>query len=216
MAKFCGNCGTQNEDAANVCGNCGTPFEAAPVAVEAAPVAVVADAEKQAKLKKLAILIGAGVAGLIVVVYVIWLILHLLSPKPVLDTFMDGLFKCNGEKIVGVMAECQLEQLEEYDIDAEDRWGDVAESFVEMMEDEVGSDPKFSFTVEDEEKVKKNKYDDLFGEDYEDYMEDNDITEVYAYDLEIKAEKKGDDEKQDLKIYMVKEKGSWKVYDITD
>ena len=38
MAKFCGNCGTQVPDNANVCSNCGTPFAVAQPAQPVQPV----------------------------------------------------------------------------------------------------------------------------------------------------------------------------------
>jgi hypothetical protein len=81
---------------------------------------------------------------------------------------------------------------------------------MDHFEEEVGNKPNMSFKVEDEYKLEEKKYDDLFGDDYEDYMEEYDFTEIYVYEVEIVGEKKGDDEKVDAKIYMVKEKGSWR------
>lgn len=208
MAKFCGNCGTQNEDIANVCGNCGTSFEAATPAAET--VIDTVSPERKAQLKKQVIMIGAGVGALVVLITIISIILHFLSPRPVLDTLLNGYFKGDVDKVLSVVTEAQKERYEDNDIDIEESLEDACESFMDHFEEEVGNKPNMSFKVEDEYKLEEKKYDDLFGDDYEDYMEEYDFTEIYVYEVEIVGEKKGDDEKVDAKIYMVKEKGSWR------
>ena len=210
MAKFCGNCGTQNEDIANVCGNCGTPL-----AAESTTEVVAIDPAKQEKLKKQVMLIGIGTGALVVVIYLIWLILHLFSPRPVFDCFMDAFLKCDADKFEEIACEYQADLYDKLKKEVGEEWGKIAEKAIDGVEDKIGSNPHYSFEIEDEHAIEEKKYDNVLGEKYEDIMDDNDFTELYEYKVKIKASKDGEDKFLKATVTMVKEGGSWKVYSWT-
>lgn len=208
MAKFCGNCGTQNEDAANVCGNCGTSFEvpAAPVA----PEVPVAPAKKPLNAKLLAIILGAVAVVVAIVVTVVLLLGG--GAEGTAKKFLEAYFNGKGETVYALMSEYAKD---ESDID-EDEFVERIEEFADMMlenaEEKYGDNIKYTVTVTDSEKMDDNDLEDLFGDDYEDIMEDNDITEAVLVEVEVEVEGDDDSDSDEAEVCVVKENGQWKVF----
>ena len=210
MAKFCGNCGTQNEDLANVCGNCGTPFEV-PAAPEAPVVAEAPAAPAKKSKGKLIGIIAGAVAATVALIVVLVLLLG-GGAEGTAKKFLEAYFDGDGETAYALMSEYAKD---ESDID-EDEFVERIEEFADMLlenaEEEYGDNIKFTVTVTDSEKLDDNDLEDLFGDDYEDIMEDNDITEAVLVEAEVEVKGDDDSDSDEAELYMVKENGQWKVF----
>ena len=124
MSKFCGNCGAQVPEGANVCGNCGTPVAAAAAPVNAqvnapvnaqvnapvnaqvnaqanAPVAAIPGVNTKAdssKIKKLIVPAVAAVAAVVALIVVIGIFSSSSGCKGIIKDYVKAMEKCDGEK----------------------------------------------------------------------------------------------------------------------
>lgn len=129
--------------------------------------------------------------------------------KPVND-FEKALNKADGK----LLAECMYgdDMLDELDKDDYEDLSTTIEWLVEMCEEEVGDDVKFTIKIEDKEKLKKSELKDIEETYSESY--DMDVKVKKGYVLEGTFKIKGDDDKEeeDIELTVVKIKGDgWKI-----
>lgn len=214
MSKFCGVCGTQAEDSANVCGNCGNAFNDQAENTKTAPIPgadAVKDKIKSLKtdglMKKGIIAIAAVVVGIIIISSISSSAGYKGTVKKVINAFE----KNDVEKLCSYASGLNYydeDEIDEYEENFEDRISDRLDDY----EDEVGDNIKIKYEitkVKDIEDRKKEKFLEEF-EDFDGYPKKiGDIKEI-----QMKLTVKGSDDEETYKVkdfYVIKENGKWKV-----
>lgn len=210
MAKFCGNCGAQMEDCANVCGICGTPFGPVSQAKGVHIVDLEKKKEMRRKIKKISRLC----------VSVLCLILAIFIGINIITSFSgyNGLLR----KV--------LAAYEDYDIDtlislSSDIYyygsEDLAEVYFEnavgyaldYFESAVGHSYKLSYEISDTYTLSNRNFQSVLDNISWMYSEfDTSIIEKIAVaQITVTAKQGNRSVDRDLKITMSKEAGTWKV-----
>ena len=229
MAKFCTNCGKQNEDASAFCFNCGSPLqapEAQPVVEEQTPVieqtvetgeAKQEDIKSRLKIDKLLAMLKAyksvlmiiGGAAIAAIVAVIVISAIFPSPKAVVKKYMKGFESENAKMIVSCMPDFF------WDNDKDEK-----EEMIEELDDYLDyiDFDSFSFEIK---KVKNFDDDEIEEweeelESYESWYDEFDADDVKNFkSVKVKVTVKMDGEKDSTitEIILIKYKGQWKILD---
>lgn len=235
MAKFCGNCGSQQPDNARVCGNCGAPF-AAPVQNGAPrqaprPVNNNIDPAKKANLMKYGKLVAMALAAIIVIGLIIGIISACTSGNAeyVAKQYIKALDKGNERKIATMSSS----------MFTKDARNDLAEMLVEDWEDDYDDCKITKIKIDDVEKIDKDDVKDMRDElkdgfkDLKEMIKDDDIDKDDVEDMGINLkynagkikslaevtveitfkDEDGDKQKEEIMVYLIKEGGAWKIFD---
>ncbi len=230
MAKFCGNCGSQQPDNARVCGNCGAPF-AAPAQNPARPAPRPMttnnniDPAKKANLIKWGKLAAIALAAIVVIGLLIGILSGGGSPKSVAKKAVNAMIKGKENKIVSLFSNMATKETKK----------DQAEEYVESWEYEFEDCKIKSVKVDDVEKMDKDDWKD-YKDDYKDMWkemkdeydkddwEDEGLNRRFninklkgAATVTVEVEYKDEDgDKDTVEVYvsLLKEGGSWKVVSI--
>ena len=207
MAKFCGNCGAQMDDAAKVCGNCGTPFAgAAPVHYDDPEKKALQQQKRKAAVKKY------GVIGALILVVII--AISIISA----NTGSNGMLK----KVMRAYKEYDIEQIVLLSSDAfyyaapdyvEVYFENTVGFYHDMFEDSVGPKYKISYEVIDTFKISKRNMDEL-EDRLKNMFPDFDVSEIdkaVTAVVEVTAKQGGKRSTYCVNITMTKENGDWKV-----
>lgn len=222
MAKFCGNCGSPQDDNALVCGNCGAAFEvpAVPTATEATEVTennsqnpmdkVLGTLKNNKNIVKYAI---AGVAAVLVVILLI--VAFSGGPEKTAKKYLKYTFAEKFDKVEKLYPDFILDAIE-------DQGGDVAdqaENFFENRDDSfdafLGSDFKVSYEILDVDIYDKDNemYEDfidmLEAQDYDEEAEKVKAIAIVTYEITAKDGKEFTTYEDTMTL--VKYKGSWKM-----
>lgn len=198
-------CGAQIDDSAEVCSSCGAAQTTNSVSGDSA--------ETGAK-KSFAPIIAIAA----VIIVIVLLILKLIfggSYKDPIDNMFKGMETGKGKYIYKALPAFLLE--EQYDdmkkSEIIDNLDDLAESYLDHLEDEYGDDIKISVKYKDKEKIDKDDLEEL-EEMYEDSY-DSKIKISKGYEVKIKATVKGDDDKETdtTSINVYKINGDWCIMD---
>lgn len=175
--------------------------ESTPVpAADTAPETV---AEKPSG-KAAIVLIAALVIVLVIIISLISSIAGGGYKKPV-NNFVKALNKSDGKLMVECL--CTDDILDDYDKDDFEDMDKILDWLVEMCEEKVGKNVKFSIDIEDKEKLKKSELKEL-EEDYEDeYDAEIDVTKAYELDCVLKIKGKKDKVEEDITVTVMKVKG---------
>lgn len=198
---FCKFCGNEIPEGAQ----CSCDEAQANAAPAAAP-----EATEEKPSNNAAIVLAVGlVIILVIVISLVSAIANGGYKKPVND-FEKALNKADGK----LLAECMYgdDMLDELDKDDYEDLSTTIEWLVEMCEEEVGDDVKFTIKIEDKEKLKKSELKDIEETYSESY--DMDVKVKKGYVLEGTFKIKGDDDKEeeDIELTVVKLKGDgWKI-----
>lgn len=203
MSKFCMQCGAQIDDNAEICSSCGAPQTVqSPQTSETAAVA-----EKNSKKSKV-----PAIAITAVVIVILLLILKALfggSYKEPIKNMCKALETGKGKYIYKCMPKSLMDEEFEDMKKSEiiDEFDEMAEGVQELLENQYGDDLKISFKIKDKEKIDKD--------DIEDLEDDLDIKISKGYEVKVKLNIKGDDDKDttttNIEVYKVK--GDWCVLD---
>lgn len=229
MAKFCGNCGSQQPDNARVCGNCGAPF-AAPVQNGAPrqaprPVNNNIDPAKKANLMKYGKLAAMVLAAIVVIGLLIGIIGGGGSPKSVAKNAVNAMIKGKENKIVSLFSNMATKETKK----------DQAEEYVESWEYEFEDCKIKSVKVDDVEKMDKDDWKD-YKDDYKDMWKEmkkeydkddwedeglnrrfniNKLKGMATVTVEVEyKDEDGDKDTVEVYVSLLKEGGSWKVVSI--
>lgn len=232
---FCGNCGAQVPDDANVCPDCGTPLkkeesvgsvnmteessqEAAPTPVPAAGEAVNSQAaDGQAKLIANILRVAAVVIALIAVI----LIVRAVAVKPykrVTKQYIAAVEKQNGKKMLKLFPKAYVDSMIDQ-FGAEDKkelideLEDSMESSHERLEDKYGKNYKIKIErYKDVEKMDKDELDEL-----NDDLDDSDIKckvkKAYKVEIKVRIKGKEDEDSDTITLTVGKVKGKWYIVD---
>ena len=217
MSKFCGNCGMQVDDNAQVCGYCGNPFSSAGKKGGAVPgLDKIKGSLNDDKVKKLLPIIGGAVAGVIVLVVALVLILGNTGKKGLVKDFAKDLKAENLEALVS-----EASDLYGNEDDKEDVVEEQMDDLIDLMDDKADGlksikVDKFKAKKISENKV--NKLKDVVDDDKDCDIDSDSIKEVYEIDVsfKIKGEKtktfKLKDYSDNAHFYAIKESGKWKYF----
>ncbi len=237
MAKFCGNCGSQQPDNARVCGNCGAPFRApAPNgAARPAPRPVAnnnIDPAKKANLMKYVKMAAAVLAIIIAIVLVVNIITACTSGnyKTVVKQAMKAMEKGNEKKIAAMMTDAMTSEM------AKDSAEDIVEDFEDTFDDykikgwEISDTEKADKDdVKDMREAAKDMYDeikeaikddDIDKDDVEDMginlkYKPNKIKGMMSVEVEVTAkDDDGDKYECTIEFELIKEGVAWKISDV--
>ncbi len=227
MAKFCSNCGAQNEDVAAVCGNCGAALEGGVAPAKADPMANVK--ALGAKVPKKLIPVIAGVAGVVVLVIIVAIVSSFGSSKSLVKKLEKSMYAGDAEATMKLVYTFDSEDLSEVIADGmESLYED--DYYIEMLEDEYGDNVKVKKVEVLDETVYK-KGDEAF-EDQIDMLKNyeesfNALAEMKDYDevdftsdmvkgvkrVTYKVTYSGEDKTDSVikTVWLVKVKGGWKL-----
>lgn len=219
MSKFCGNCGAQLEDSANVCGYCGTVIEQAAITGKTDSLSGVVsetDAKKIAKTKKYVKLGVIAAAVIAIIVIGINIISSFTGYKGAIRAFVKAFEECD----VNTMAEYSSvlhyggdeDDYEELIEELEDRTNYILDDY----EEELGHDLKFDYEICDVYDISNRKREDLLEklDYYEIYV---DIDEIKSVELLLTIEGSRRSTTEEFDIVLLKEDGDWKIlYNLYD
>ena len=219
MSKFCSNCGTQLDDAAVVCGNCGASVGKPSGVAGVLPANLNTD-----KIKKIAIPVCAGVLALIVLIIAISAISSHSGYRGIVNKVITYGYKNQKyEKFPKFTSKMVLDYYEDIagnsDEDAEEMISDIYETVFDSCSDYFEEELETSkygikYKVEKVKDLNKTKresklYKYLDEDEYDNYEKMKEIK------VNVTAKKGSRDEDVDLYIYIVKEKGGWKLLDVS-
>lgn len=211
MAKFCGNCGAQMDDAAKVCGNCGVPFSGNDVQMK------YEDPEKKEqerqKMKKLAAKYGIIAGAAIALIIIIGIIIANTGINGMLKDVTKAHKKYDVDALVEMSSDLYYYADESY---AEMVFQNVLDSHHDWFEQEVGHKYKLSYeTIETYEMSKRNLEDAL--EQIEMLFPDFDvdmIDKIKIAQVEIHAKQGKEEMYMHMEVVFSKENGKWKLLGI--
>ncbi len=220
---FCKNCGKElPENGVCECGATATPVEevkevkeeavkaAETVATNVSDTVSANTAPSTAgglDVKMLAIIGGAAVIGLIIIIALFSVLFGGGYKKPV-EKYFKSIQKADMDKYISVFPEEVAEGLEdeiddEYDGDFEDYLDD---EYLDTLEDDYGRNIKFKVKFEEKDEV-KNRDIKAFEE-----MIDADISKAYEVEFTLTVKGKEDDDELDFAAYVGKVDGEgWKL-----
>ena len=220
---FCKNCGKElPENGVCECGATATPVEEVKEVKEEAVKAAETVATNVSDtvsantvpstaggldVKMLAIIGGAAVIGLIIIIALFSVLFGGGYKKPV-EKYFKSIQKADMDKYISVFPEEVAEGLEdeiddEYDGDFEDYLDD---EYLDTLEDDYGRNIKFKVKFEEKDEV-KNRDIKAFEE-----MIDADISKAYEVEFTLTVKGKEDDDELDFAAYVGKVDGEgWKL-----
>ena len=213
MAKFCGNCGYQSDDAAVVCGNCGTPLEGA--APEAA----------KAKVDPKFIKFGALALAAVAVVVVLIILLGGGGYKGVVDDVFDAYIE-NEPSILVDLHPDYLFEMGAKESDVKDSYKTKIENQQEWWEEETDKGYEVSYTITDTDELTEDAFEEFVdgmkesADQYEKATDkeidfDFELIEDYVnVELDIVVEEGDEVVEYDGSVNLVKIDGDWKVLSI--
>lgn len=211
MAKFCGNCGAQMDDAAKVCGNCGVPFSGSDVQVK------YEDPEKKEqerqKMKKLATKYGMIAAGAIALIILIGIIVANTGLNGMVKDVTKAHKKFDLDALVEMSSDLYYYADESY---AEMVFQNVLDSHHDYFEQEVGHKYKISYeTIETYELSKRNLEEALeqiamIFPDFDVEM----IDKIKIARVEMRARQGGEEMYMHMELVFSKENGKWRLLGI--
>lgn len=211
MAKFCGNCGAQMDDAAKICGNCGVPFPS--VAVQTKYEDPEKKEQERQKMKKLAVKFGIVAAAVLALFIAIGIL--------VANTGINGMVKdvTKAHKKFDVDALIEMSSDVYYYADenfAEKVFQDILDLHHDSFEQKVGHKYKISYeTVEVYELSKRNLENAL--EQIETMFPDFDvemIDKIKVARVEMWARQGREELYMSMEVFFSKEDGEWKLLGI--
>lgn len=220
MSKFCGNCGAELDDSAQVCGFCGVSLNENFVKKIIPGIVNQANEEKVQKAKSLAKKFAPLAAVLVVVIIVISIIVNNTGYKGAVKKVMNAYQDCDAAALIEMRSGLYGEDEEDAD-ELEEYTQDALDDMMDDFEDEVGNDVKIKYEIDVVKDLNDKKLEKL--NDALDDEKDIDVNEVSAAKkISFKITLKGDDkEKSKAKygdyfdMYILKEDGEWKFCNVS-
>jgi len=212
MAKFCGNCGMQLDDAARICGYCGTPLDGA----ESASASVFVDPEKkkqsQKKIKNTVKLIIGVVALVVVAVIVFNTITSFTGYNGLLRKVMNAYEDYDIDALLEMSSDIYYYNRED-DSYAENYFESKVGYALDYFESYVGHSYDLSYEVEETYTLSKRGMDSTLealswiSSDFDASI----IEEIVVAEVILTAEQDDVSKKMTIKITMTNEDGAWRL-----
>lgn len=219
MAKFCGNCGAQLDDAAKVCGNCGTPYtdgtNGPSLSKLKIPGVDLENPEKKKALIKNLKRVAVVVAVIIVVVIAANVISSFVGYKGAVRKLMKAYEEYDMNTLMTLASDISMpfagSEDEEY---IEEIFSNRVSNMLDYYEDEVGHDVKIKYEINDSYELPERKLDELLTTLEENYDYDASfIEEIKAVDMTLTisgADGEMTEHIDEDDLLLVKEDGEWK------
>lgn len=163
------------------------------------------------KIVSLSIILGVA---LILVVGIVGTVLNLTGYKSALNNFVDVM---NGDasKLEKVMPNEYWEYMdEEYNKELDDyveEFEDEYDDYVKELRGEFGKNIKFSYEIEEAEKMDKDDVEDLaegLADEFS-YIDEDDVKEAYEVEMEMTIKGSKDDDSIEMDVLCVKIGSGW-------
>lgn len=203
MAKFCGNCGAQLDDAARVCGACGAPVDGVSGVKKTDPM-------KRKRRKKIITIATSLVVIVVVAIIAVKIVLEFTGYRGLLRQVMNAYEAYDIDALVALSSDIYYYDDEDY---VEDYFEYSVGYNLDDFEDFVGHSYKLSYEINEIYTMSERKANDLLDSieyEYEDF-DTSTIEEIVVADLTLTAEQVKKSLDRDLEITMTKEDGTWRL-----
>ena len=207
MAKFCGNCGRELEDAVRVCGYCGTPTDDMTQNIAGVDYK---NPESKGNAKKIvkriliiAIIVGVLFGGFKVVT-------EFTGYKGLVRKVMKAYENYDIDGLVDMSSDVWFYEMEDY---VEKYFEGAVGSDLDYYEDSVGHNYKFSYEIDEMYEPSERKLVEL-EDDVQQIYDGFDmgmIEKVMVAHLDVTAEKGGKAVNRDVVLTLTKESGEWRL-----
>lgn len=217
MAKFCANCGAPMDDEDRVCGQCGTPVESAsaeePANQQGTATQATAKGNKSGNIVKIAI---AAVAAVVVLTVGVNVAGNFTGYKGTLNKMTTALQKNDTATLEGLASSISDETVSEYygEKSLYTQYDNLISNTLDKYEEKVGNIKKISYEITDSTEMSDRRLQNTLDSLTDAYnMDTSDIKKIV--EVECKITVKGANKKSAsynaVNLYMVKEKGGWKI-----
>ncbi len=230
MSKICSLCGTHNDDNATACAVCGAAFdelvaEFAPAESNPTPAPqAVKPSERKPDfifiIKKNIIPISAAVAGILFLIILISCVSSGGGYRSVTKKTVEYCYKSQKydkmPKLTSRIVRDSFEERfnEQADEELSEKFENTFEYYVGYFENELeSSNYSVKYKIEKEKNLSKTKREEVLRK----YINEDELKDyklVKEVDVTVTAKKGPYSEEQNLILYLVKEKGSWKIIDV--
>lgn len=211
MAKFCGNCGSQMDDAAKVCGNCGVPFSGSAVQMKYEDPQK-KEQERQ-KMKKVAEKYGIIAAAVIVLIIVIGIIIANTGINGMVKDVTKAHKKFDVDALIEMSSDLYYYADESF---VENMFQNVLDAHHDCFEREVGHKYKISYeTIETYELSRRNleEAQDQIADMFPDFdVEIIDKIKIARVEMQVKQGREALN--MHMELVFSKENGQWKLLGI--
>lgn len=211
---FCPKCGKPFEENASNCAFCGAKNPAAPAAAVNPNVEKIVNKARSLNKKNVAILAGAVVALVLVIVIISSIAGN--RYKKAIDNFFDFTVKGEINKLEQLAPESFWEELEEKeDLDIDDIMDELEENFeeeLESLEDYYGKNIKVKYKVLEKEVMDEDDLDDLKDTLKENYgIKKKSVQKALEVEVEATIKGKEDEDTMEQDMVIVKIDGDWYI-----
>ena len=226
MAKFCSNCGAQMQDEDKVCGQCGTFVDSgtasntgytATIPV-AAPNGYVnnntrnTELSKNAKVGKIVVLSVVALLGLLMVFGLSKIIGNNTGYKGTLNKYCKAVKDYDVEVMESIVSPLAEDESYYYGYDLEERLDKSLDGQISLIEDKVGDIKKVEYEISKSKTLSKSKLEELLSQYETKFNSDvSDIKEVMDVDLKLKVKGSNKNATFPVSLYLIKQKGGWKI-----
>ena len=215
MSRFCGKCGAKLPDDGVFCPSCGSKVDNAQETDFSDSSSGNINSGVPGRRIPFA-MIAAAAAALLVIIIAVSVIVNSTGSKGTIGKYFKCMIKEDGEKAVKLMSNVLLEKYDDDEDDLADFLEAEFEYYLDVIDDELGRDPKISFKIKKEKEYSDRKFEDLmeYLEEYYD-IDTRDVKAVktVSVDMTIKAEGRKDETEGEF--IMIKEKGKWRIFSFT-
>lgn len=214
MSKFCGNCGAELDESANVCGYCGTSINSdstEKIGTKKIPgIKTEREQEKIRKIKKISKLIIASVITIILVVIGINVGSSFIGYKGAVGKIMNAYEDYDMNTLISMASDLHYYSADENYVD--DNFSDIVAERLNSLENSVGHNVKIDYEITDSFELPEYKLDELLSQ-FESYgIDTSDIKKIIQVELLITAKgNKTTNTYNSDGLLLVKEKGAWKA-----
>ncbi len=215
MARYCGSCGAEVEEDAKVCGNCGVPLDGGPAPKVELKVPTKVDS---AAIKKIAIIAAAVLVVVVIGVVALKIIRANTGYRAMLNRTFKAIQKADAESFMNELS-LYIEDSYGSSSQLEKTLDNEINSYLDMVEDEVGPEPKFTYEIKKTTKLSDRKLKNLRDslEDSDKDYEGDSLKKAMKIDLNVKIKGPDDDYSDSVEnMLIVKEGGEWKILSFSD
>lgn len=214
MAKFCGNCGAQQEDNARVCGYCGTPLAAsAPPAAGAEATFTPVDPQKKARIMTF-VKIGIAVVAVVVAAVLAWNIVSAFTGyRGMVRKFYRAVEAYDIDTLTELTSDLTIALAGDPDDEAiYELLSDNVSDMLDTYEEEVGHDLEIDYEITETYELSERRLEELLDElEYYD-LDTSTIDDFLMVEASLTLSGSRREMTTTDELLLVKEDGEWRVF----
>ncbi len=215
MSKFCGNCGAELDESANVCGYCGASVnsDSTTEKIGTKKIPGIKTEREQEKIRKIKIISKLTFASIIIVVLAIIGVnigSSFVGYKGAVRKIMNAYEDYDMNTLISMASDLHYYSADENYVD--DNFSDIVAERLNSLENSVGHNVKIDYEITDSFELPEYRLDELLSQ-FESYgIDTSDIKKIMQVELLIKAKgNKSTNTYNSDGLLLVKEKGDWKA-----